>query len=183
MGVWIAIICWAAFMAVTQGVIRGRLMAYSLLAWGLPLISVGVALLVNMQKYGTDPRCMIAFDNEIKWLFFGPLLIFAAFGFLLSCIVLCNLTTTKMRNEGIIAELNPVCFGLALVGIYFGLTWSVGVPAYFVFSWTFDIPSFYPLFQVMNAYMVRQKVMNAYMVRQKVMNAYMVRQKVMNAYM
>ncbi|CAG0903871.1 unnamed protein product [Cyprideis torosa] len=146
MGIWLALLCWAAFKAVTQGVIGGRLMAYSLLAWGLPLISVGVALMVNMQKYGTDPRCMIAFDNEIKWLFFGPLLIFATFGFLLACIVLCNLTTTQMRYEWIISDLNPVCFGLAFVCIYFGLTWSAGIPAYFVFSWTFDIPSFYPLF-------------------------------------
>ncbi|CAG0888932.1 unnamed protein product [Darwinula stevensoni] len=149
---WLAMESLAGFLAINYGIVGGLFKPYFAFCWGLPLVSVGTALLMDMMRYGTDLRCMISFDNDIKLIFFGPLIAFAIVGFLLAAIVACNLTAPRLRKDNTIAELVPVCKGLVVVQFYFDVTWIFGVVAYFHFNWSDQQPSFYPLFQLLNAF-------------------------------
>jgi len=147
---WLALESWAAFKAVTHGIITGKLSAYVSIAYGIPLVSLGVAFILGSDSYGSDARCMISVNPHVKWMFFGPLIVLSSIGFLLSSIVACNLNTPAMRMENIVKELGPVCQGLTFIVFYFTVTWGFGIPAYFDFN--FQV-SFYPLFQVLHCFM------------------------------
>jgi len=149
---WLALESYAAFKAVTQGIISGKLLAYIPIAYGLPLVSLGVSYVLASYSYGTDPRCMVSLEASAKWMMFGPLIFLSGVGFLLSCIVACNLNTPAMRRDNIVAELSPVCQGLTILMFYFTVTWCFGIPAYFHFDLAEGV-SFYPLFQVLHCFM------------------------------
>ncbi|CAG0922095.1 unnamed protein product, partial [Notodromas monacha] len=161
---WFCFESFASFMAITQGVIGGKLRAYMFLCWGIPFLSVGYALFQDMLNYGNDPRCMISFDNDMKWVFFGPLLTLASVGFLFCAIVVCNVSTPALRKDHIAEELSSVGQGLAVQTTYFLVTWIAGVCGYFIYDWTVETPGFYALFQVLNAYtkkMIMQYLRNS----------------------
>ena len=88
---------YAVFQAIISGVVGGRtkvilfltflnvmssinrfIKVYLCYGWGLPFITLGVNILGYLDLMGTDPRCMISWFNEPKWIFFGPVMAFAA---------------------------------------------------------------------------------------------------------
>ena len=60
--------------AVTVGIIGGKTWAYIPLGYGAPFLNLGATLYCAGKDYGTDPRCMIGWENETKMIFFYGLL-------------------------------------------------------------------------------------------------------------
>ena len=64
----------ACFKAITSGIIDGKSGAYLPLAWGIPMISLGVNIFLSLMLMGDEPKCWVGWDNLVKWQFFIPLL-------------------------------------------------------------------------------------------------------------
>ena len=60
--------------AITGGIIGGKTWSYLPLAYGLPLINVGVTVFLYGDDYGTDPRAFLGWENETKAMFFYTML-------------------------------------------------------------------------------------------------------------
>jgi len=139
----------ADFMSVTNGAIGGKLRCYVAFSWGVALLSLGYAMLMHIHDYGTDPRCFIGWEDEVKLTMFIPLAVAMGGSFIFACLVSCNMQASKLRKENIVAEQLTVCKGYIFYAFYFVVTWTVAVIAYMKLG--LAIPSFYPLFQVLNS--------------------------------
>jgi hypothetical protein len=112
---------------------------------------------------------MVGWEAPVKWIFFGPVLVFAAvnipklagyrphalycwlssfqFCIILMAIIVCNIHTPSMRKESLVEELSSIAKGLFVMVLLFGLTWSWSPLAYIDFPGQ-ELPDFYPAFQV-----------------------------------
>jgi len=140
----------ACFKAITGGIVGGRAIVYLPTAWGLPAIALGYNVFANLVDMGDDPKCMVGWENMVKWHFLGPLLIGVAAAFILMAIVLCNLATPAIRKSSILEEVGSVCNGMVCMVIYSTLTWTFAPLAYIRFP-DLALPDFYPAFQVLNS--------------------------------
>ncbi len=65
--------------AVTAGRLAGRAFTcYIPVGWGIPAVVVGAVLAVDLNAYGADWRCWIAYDRNLIWAFICPILFFSA---------------------------------------------------------------------------------------------------------
>ena len=142
----------AVFKAIISGVIGGRTRVYLCYGWGLPFVGLGYNIFQNLALMGNDPRCMIGWENDVKWVFFIPMIAFGGFSFLVMLVVMCNINTPAMRKESIVEEMGSIAKGLFFLALLFALTWSWSPFAYIRFPYH-EFPDFYPAFQVMNAFM------------------------------
>ena len=106
---------WAMFRAVTVGIIGGKTWAYIPLGYGLPLINLGATLYHAGKDYGTDPRCVIGWENETKMIFFYGTLPCIFISTLLCFVVIFNLATPQTRRDGVIDRLSSMAQGLVIV--------------------------------------------------------------------
>jgi len=148
----VAVEAHACFKAITGGIVGGRARVYLPTAWGLPAIALGFNVYQGLQHMGQDPKCMVGWENEVKWRFFAPVLAAASFAFLLMLIVLCNLATPAIRKSSILEEVGSVSNGMVGIVVYFTLTWAFAPLAYIRFP-DLALPDFYPCFQVLNSCM------------------------------
>ncbi|XP_043240416.1 adhesion G protein-coupled receptor L2-like isoform X2 [Amphibalanus amphitrite] len=139
----------ADFISVTSGAIGGKLKSYVAFSWGIPFLSLGYAMLMHLIDYGTDPRCMLGWPDQVKMTMFLPMIVLLVFTFVMTCLVSCNMQASRLRKENIVAEQLTVCKGYVFFSFYFFCTWIVGLIAYLRLG--LSIPSFYPLFQILNS--------------------------------
>ena len=92
--------------AITSGVIGGRALVFLPLAWGGSLISLGVSIFLRLGDMGDDPKCLVGWDNTVKWIFFGPVLSGAALSSIFSSISICNLAGPAIRKIHVIEEVS-----------------------------------------------------------------------------
>ena len=137
----------ACFKAITGGIVGGRARVYLPTAWGLPAIALGLNVYQGLQHMGQDPKCMVGWENDVKWRFFAPVLGATSVALLLMFIVLCNLATPAIRKSSILEEVGSVCNGMVGIVVYFTLTWAFAPLAYIRFP-DIALPDFYPCFQV-----------------------------------
>lgn len=149
-GAWMALLGHASFKAITSGIIGGRLKAYCFIAWGLALISLGVSYIFFLHDLGTDPRCFISWNNNAKYVFFAPQMLYVAISLFFGMIVLCNMSTPALRKDNLIDDYGSFCRGASFLMVFFGITWSFGLVAYVRFG--FKEPDFFPIFQVLNSW-------------------------------
>ncbi len=142
---------YAVFRAIVSGVIGGRTKVYLCYGYAAPFLCLGYNVLRNLALMGTDPGCMMGWDNAPKWAFFIPVAAFAAGSVVLMVIVVCNMNSPAMRKESIVEELGSIAKGMVLLVLLFALTWSFAPLAYCRFPGT-ELPDFYPAFQVMNSF-------------------------------
>ena len=102
---------WAMFRAVTVGIIGGKTWAYIPLGYGLPFLNLGATLYCAGKDYGTDPRCMIGWENETKMIFFYGMLPGIFVSTLLCFVVIFNLATPQTRRDGVIDRLSSMAQG------------------------------------------------------------------------
>jgi len=141
----------ACFKAITSGLVGGRASMYILMGWGLPLIILGYDILENLQDMGTDPMCMVGWDNYVKWHLFSPIICCAGISFVLMLIVMCNINNSMIRKSSLFEEISSVSYGLMVVVTLFSFTWSFGALA-FIRQTDIQMPDFYPAFQVLNSW-------------------------------
>jgi len=141
----------ACFKAITSGLVGGRAVMYLPFCWGIPFIILGYDVFVNLKEMGTDPQCMVGWDNFVKWHLFSPIITAAGISLVLMFIVLCNLPNSAVRKTSIIEELSSVAGGLLLTVFLFATTWAFGVLAY-IKTPDIALPDFYPVFQVLNSW-------------------------------
>ena len=142
----------AVFNALIIGQIGGKTTAYLSLAWGLPMIALGLHIIINFDEMGDDPRCFIGWYNNVKWVFFIPILSFLGLALLIICIAMCNTNKPALRKETIAEEIVSLVKGLFIFTFVMCFTWSWGPLAYLRFP-GIAMPNFYPGFQVLNAFM------------------------------
>ncbi len=142
---------YAAFRAVTAGVIGGMTRVYQLLGWGLPLYAVGFNIYHHLALMGNDPRCMIGWEAAPKWTFFSPMILLALLALFTTMIILCNIHAPALRNENFVGELKSAASGQFAFSLYFLLVWSWAPLAYIDFP-EMDLIEFYPAFQVVHCF-------------------------------
>lgn len=120
----------ADFLSVTRGAIGGKVQAYTALTLSAPFLSLGYAIWQHLPDYGTDPTCMVSYEDQVKWIMFGPMAACSAGSIILAAIVLCNIQTPWLRKHNIAAEQMSVCRGFVSFCVYFVLCWIVGFLAY-----------------------------------------------------
>ena len=57
----------------------------------------GLPFVVNLHDVGTDPRCIVSWENYMKGIFLGPQALLSFLAMIFGFIVLCNLTTPALR--------------------------------------------------------------------------------------
>ena len=142
---------WAMFRAVTVGIIGGKTWAYIPLGYGLPFLNLGATLYTAGKDYGTDPRCMIGWENETKMIFFYGMLPGIFVSTLLCFVVIFNLATPQTRRDGVIDRLSSMAQGLVIVVFIHSATWGFSYPAFVRFP-DIELSNFYPIFTVLNAF-------------------------------
>lgn len=142
---------WAMFRAVTVGIIGGKTWAYIPLGYGLPFLNLGATLYMAGKDYGTDPRCMIGWENETKMIFFYGMLPGIFISTLLCFVVIFNLATPQTRRDGVIDRLSSMAQGLVIVVFIHSATWGFSYPAFIRFP-DIELSNFYPIFTVLNAF-------------------------------
>ncbi len=60
----------ATSQAITIGVMGGKTWAFIFVSYGLPILNVGITFFFFGSNYGTDPRCFIGWENDVKMVFF-----------------------------------------------------------------------------------------------------------------
>ena len=148
---FVLFLAFALFLATTSGIIGGYTGIYLSLGWGLAFLAFGLNVWTNLDLMGDDPRCMIGYENESKYLFLFLVLGFALSAFVLMLIVLCNLHTSALRKRIFVEELSSLAQGMAFLSILFALNWSWFPLAYFKLS-NWELPDFYPAFQILNSW-------------------------------
>ena len=139
------------FRAIISGVIGGFTKVYLCYGYAIPFLGLGYNVFQNLALMGTEPGCMVGWDNDPKWAFFGPVVFLAYACLILMVIVVCNMSTPAMRKESIVEELGSIAKGMVLLVLLFTLTWSFAPPAYIHFPGS-EMPDFYPVFQVLNSF-------------------------------
>ena len=142
---------WAMFRAVTVGIIGGKTWAYIPLGYGLPFLNLGATLYTAGKDYGTDPRCVIGWENETKMIFFYGMLPGIFVSTLLCFVVIFNLATPQTRRDGVIDRLSSMAQGLVIVVFIHSATWGFSYPAFVRFP-DIELSNFYPIFTVLNAF-------------------------------
>ena len=51
----------------------------------------------HLIQMGTDPRCMVGWDKEVKLFFFLPVIVLSVLSVVLMIIVHCNLKTSTIQ--------------------------------------------------------------------------------------
>lgn len=142
----------ATFKAFTGGIILGRSRVYIPIAWGGSILALGYNIFFGLEEMGNDPRCLLSWENQVKWNFFIPVLSAAGVSLTVMVVLLCNIATPAMRKQSIVEELSSIFKGLLGMVFLFSLTWAWAPLAYIDYP-DLDLPDFYPSFQVMNSWM------------------------------
>jgi len=131
--------------------IGGRACVYLLIVWGINFIILGYNILRYLKEMGTDPQCLLGWENIVKWHLFIPIFCSTGVSLLLILIVMCNINYTLLRRSSMVKELTSTTYGLLMVIVLFCGTWITGSLA-FIRSKEIDLPDFQPLFQVLNSW-------------------------------
>lgn len=140
----------AGFKATTKGIIGGRMTPYMLISCGLTLISVGFSVVFFLHELGTDPRCFISWFDEVKYIFFLPLMmcVFVAVFFVI--VIFFNINHAKILFKSTMFDYASFITGSTVVILYFTVTWIIGLFAYIR---SFEAHALYPIFHILNSFM------------------------------
>ncbi|GAB6025808.1 LATrophilin [Chamberlinius hualienensis] len=146
---WLLMESHALFGTMMHGIVGGKLKAYFPFAWGCPMLCVGVAILSDFKDYGMEPRCIVSWNDNLKWTLFAPVLIFGAFALGLTSATILNTSFAAVKKEIVFEDVSSVAWGLLIVTVTFSLNWIFACLAYLDIEYM--SPDFYPIFQVLNA--------------------------------
>lgn len=142
----------ATLRALAYGVIGGLTKAYVFFNWGLSFIVIGFNIASYFDLMGIDPRCMIAWDNDPKWVFFLPKIGCLVFSLIVCAFSMCNVGLTLIRKKEMAEDMVSFTPGLFFFVIYYLLTWALFPNAYMVFPRR-EMVVTYPAFAILNSFM------------------------------
>ncbi|XP_070164590.1 latrophilin Cirl isoform X3 [Polyergus mexicanus] len=113
---------------------KSRLRWYYLVAYGAPLLVVGISCIIDPLSYGTDRYCWLRADNYFIFSFVGPviLVILANLVFLSMAIyMMCRHANTsvamKSKEHSRLASARAWLRGAIVLVFLLGLTWTFGL--------------------------------------------------------
>ncbi|KAL4232620.1 hypothetical protein ACF0H5_007310 [Mactra antiquata] len=110
-------------------VTRSRIRWLLPLAWGIPLVIVGISLAVTeLDGYGNERFCWLSTDDGLLWAFVGPAALIILINFVIVVIVLRQMfkssaMMTKSDKEKATTGVRSICVLLPILG----LTWVFGI--------------------------------------------------------
>ncbi|CAF1549584.1 unnamed protein product [Rotaria sp. Silwood1] len=105
---------------------RIRILAYSLYAYGFPLLIVILSLVLSTHEYYSNKHCWYSYDNAFIWAFAIPFVLFILANicfFIISIYTICKHHKTSDSSKEIKLSLRDI----TILSILFGLTWLVGL--------------------------------------------------------
>ncbi|CAF1306566.1 unnamed protein product [Rotaria sordida] len=105
---------------------RIRILAYSLYAYGFPLLIVILAIGLSTHEHYSNKHCWFSYDNAFIWAFAIPfaLLILANICFfIISIYTICKHVKSSNSSKEIKFSLRDI----TILSILFGLTWLIGL--------------------------------------------------------
>lgn len=70
--VWLFLSAFQLYLMLVEPAHNSRVRCYSVVAYGMPLLIVTVAAIVDPKSYGTMDYCFLRFDNYYVFSFVGP---------------------------------------------------------------------------------------------------------------
>ncbi|XP_059150180.1 uncharacterized protein LOC131937018 [Physella acuta] len=113
--------------------IRGRsrtiITLLIIIAYGVPLIIVGVSLgVTRTQGYGNRENCWLMIDNGLIWAFIGPVLFVIGVNLVILVKVIRVIQSSHvMRDKSALLKAKSVLRSLCVLSPIFGMTWVFGV--------------------------------------------------------
>ncbi|CAF1294791.1 unnamed protein product [Adineta steineri] len=149
---------------------RIRILAYSIYAYGFPLLIVILSISLSSHGLDTSKYCWFSYENAFIWAFAIPfvLLIFANISFfIISIYTICKHRNTSNSYQGIRFSLRDI----SILSILFGLTWLIGLfhlqqQTLLIFSYGFTIlNSFQGLFIFIFYCLLQKQIQHFYIHR------------------
>ncbi|XP_071479259.1 uncharacterized protein [Diadema antillarum] len=100
---------------------------YFLIAWGIPLMVVGVSFARTYNGYGVTEKCWITFEDNALWVFFGTSLGMMLIAALIAIAVHRNSTTKEARRSDLLKSRAASLRATVLAILFMSVTWSLYV--------------------------------------------------------
>lgn len=144
----------ATFKGVTAGLINGRTSVYHPIAWGMPLISIGLITLLEGDVMGTHPNCFISWEKDPIKMFFAYNGMCFMFTLLFTVIVIFNIMRVQSHNKDTVMYLKDQVKGMIATSVLMAILWCYGAVGYFAYMKTkdMDVVNLMPLFQICNGW-------------------------------
>ncbi|XP_060579946.1 cadherin EGF LAG seven-pass G-type receptor 1-like isoform X3 [Ruditapes philippinarum] len=129
-------------------VTRSRIKWLLPLAWGIPLVIVGISMgVTKLEGYGNESFCWLSIEDGLLWAFVGPAALIIVINFIIVVIVLRQMfkssaMMTKSDKEKAVMGVRSICVLLPILG----LTWVFGI-----FSVNEDLVVFQYIFAICNS--------------------------------
>ncbi|XP_065192630.1 adhesion G protein-coupled receptor L4-like isoform X2 [Sycon ciliatum] len=125
---WMAVEGYHLYL-MTERVFKSRenqLKIYIPVAWGIPLINVGISAGVRYEDYGTKDYCWLSIENGTIWAFLGPvcgIILFNTIVFFNTLRVLVG----RVKDKGSLKAVKTGLRAMVLLLPLLGLTWVFGL--------------------------------------------------------
>ena len=97
-------------------------------------------------------RCMIAWDNDPKWLFYLPTIGCLLFSIITCAASMCNVGVTLIRKKEMAEDMVSFTPGLFFFALYYVGTWALFPNAYMHFP-RMEVIITYPAFAILNSFL------------------------------
>ncbi|KFM61762.1 Latrophilin-3, partial [Stegodyphus mimosarum] len=106
--VWLFLSAFQLYLLLTEPTHSNRICCYSVVAYGMPALIVGVSAVVDPKSYGTPNYCFIRFDNYYIFSFVGPAIscILGAVMFLI--LTICKTHSSSVAKDKELAKINTI---------------------------------------------------------------------------
>lgn len=71
---WLFLSAFQLYLMLVEPTHNSRIRGYSIVAYGMPLLIVTIAVIIDPKSYGTVDYCFLRFDNYYIFSFVGPAL-------------------------------------------------------------------------------------------------------------
>ncbi|XP_032454612.1 latrophilin Cirl isoform X6 [Nasonia vitripennis] len=113
---------------------KSRLRWYYLVAYGAPLLVVGISCVIDSSGYGTDDYCWLSADNYFIFSFVGPVilvilanLVFLSMAIYMMCRHANTTVSMKSKEHSRLASARAWLRGAIVLVFLLGLTWTFGL--------------------------------------------------------
>ena len=144
----------ATFKGVTAGLINGRTSVYHPIAWGMPLICIGLITFLEGHVLGTHPYCFISWEKPAIKIFFAYNILCFFLTTVFTVIVLFNIVKVQSHNRDTVMYLKDQVKGMVATSILMMVLWCFGGIGFWAYIKTpdMDVIDLMPVFQVFNGW-------------------------------